>query len=46
MQCLQCQQNPPQAKFTLERGVRLVLLCARCDTGCYAALHMQEAMRR
>jgi class 3 adenylate cyclase/tetratricopeptide (TPR) repeat protein len=33
MQCPQCQQqNPPQAKFCLECGVRLVLLCAQCGT--------------
>jgi class 3 adenylate cyclase/tetratricopeptide (TPR) repeat protein len=33
MQCPQCQQqNPPQAKFCLECGVRLVLLCAQCST--------------
>ena len=33
MQCLQCQQeNPPQAKFCLECGTRLVLMCARCST--------------
>jgi class 3 adenylate cyclase len=33
MQCLQCQQdNPPQAKFCLECGTRLVLTCARCGT--------------
>ena len=29
MQCYQCQQeNPPQAKFCLECGTRLVLTCA------------------
>ncbi|HEY7490168.1 MAG TPA: zinc ribbon domain-containing protein [Candidatus Tectomicrobia bacterium] len=33
MQCPQCQQdNPPQAKFCLECGIRLVLTCAQCDT--------------
>src|SRR5262245_3139769 len=33
MQCLQCQQeNPPQAKFCLECGTRLVLMCGRCST--------------
>jgi class 3 adenylate cyclase/tetratricopeptide (TPR) repeat protein len=33
MQCPQCQQdNPPQAKFCLECGTRLVLTCARCGT--------------
>ena len=33
MQCLQCQQdNPPQAKFCLECGTRLVLTCAQCGT--------------
>src|SRR5262245_46806070 len=33
MQCLQCQQdNPPQAKFCLECGTRLVLMCAQCST--------------
>ena len=33
MQCPQCQQdNPPQAKFCLECGTRLVLTCAQCGT--------------
>jgi class 3 adenylate cyclase len=33
MQCPQCQQeNPPQAKFCLECGTRLVLTCSRCGT--------------
>ncbi len=33
MQCPQCQQdNPPQAKYCLECGTRLVLTCARCGT--------------
>ena len=33
MQCPQCQQeNPPQAKFCLECGARLVLTCAACST--------------
>jgi class 3 adenylate cyclase/tetratricopeptide (TPR) repeat protein len=33
MQCPQCQQeNPPQAKFCLECGTRLVLTCAQCRT--------------
>jgi len=33
MQCPQCQQeNPPQAKFCLECGSRLVLRCAQCGT--------------
>jgi class 3 adenylate cyclase/tetratricopeptide (TPR) repeat protein len=33
MQCPQCeQQNPPQAKFCLECGVRLVLVCTQCST--------------
>jgi len=33
MQCPRCQQdNPPQAKFCLECGNRLVLTCAQCST--------------
>jgi class 3 adenylate cyclase/tetratricopeptide (TPR) repeat protein len=33
MQCPHCrQQNPPQAKFCLECGARLVLTCAQCGT--------------
>jgi class 3 adenylate cyclase/tetratricopeptide (TPR) repeat protein len=33
MRCPQCQQdNPPQAKFCLECGTRLVLTCAQCGT--------------
>ncbi|MGH8070210.1 MAG: AAA family ATPase, partial [Candidatus Entotheonellia bacterium] len=33
MQCTRCQQeNPPQAKFCLECGTRLVLTCAQCGT--------------
>jgi len=33
MQCPQCQQeHPPQAKFCLECGIRLVLTCAQCGT--------------
>ena len=33
MQCSHCrQQNPPQAKFCLECGARLVLTCAQCGT--------------
>jgi hypothetical protein len=33
MQCAQCQQeNPPQAKFCLECGTRLILMCVQCDT--------------
>jgi ribosomal protein L40E len=33
MQCAQCQQeNPPQAKFCLECGTRLILMCGQCDT--------------
>jgi class 3 adenylate cyclase len=33
MQCPHCrQENPPQAKFCLECGARLVLTCAHCGT--------------
>ena len=33
MQCRQCQQeNPPQAKFCLACGVRLILACSACGT--------------
>jgi class 3 adenylate cyclase len=33
MQCTRCrQENPPQAKFCLECGARLVLTCAQCGT--------------
>jgi len=33
MQCPQCQQeNPPQAKFCLECGSRLVRTCIQCGT--------------
>jgi class 3 adenylate cyclase/tetratricopeptide (TPR) repeat protein/ribosomal protein L40E len=33
MQCLRCQhENPPQAKFCLECGARLVLTCSKCGT--------------
>jgi len=33
MQCPRCQQeNPPQAKFCLECGARLVLTCTQCST--------------
>jgi class 3 adenylate cyclase len=33
MQCPQCQQeNPPQAKFCLECGSRLVRTCTQCNT--------------
>src|SRR5215510_8331576 len=33
MRCPQCQQdNPPQAKFCLECGTRLLLTCAQCGT--------------
>jgi len=33
MQCSQCQQeNPPQAKFCLECGTRLILTCVQCGT--------------
>jgi class 3 adenylate cyclase/ribosomal protein L40E len=33
MQCPQCQQdNPPQAKFCLECGARLMLTCVQCGT--------------
>ncbi|MGH8067930.1 MAG: AAA family ATPase [Candidatus Entotheonellia bacterium] len=33
MQCTRCrQENPPQAKFCLECGARLVLTCTQCGT--------------
>ena len=33
MQCSRCQhENPPQAKFCLECGARLILTCAQCGT--------------